>query len=229
MKAGDGASILVSDIFQDLAPTELAAIRRVSSLAHYESGHIFFSPEERDDYLHILQNGRVRLYKLSAEGRALTLAVLEPVAVFGEMSVLGPWRHDSFAEASDGLRRWPLSVTTTCFRLWSSIRTIALRLMDLMAQRLQSMENKLADIAFKSVPQRLATVLLDLVADSGLPQNGTPTVVRYTHQQLAEMIGSYRETVTKAVGDFRDGGLIRIEEEAIYLTDVPRLQSLAKR
>lgn len=228
MKAGDGASILVSDIFQDLAPTELAAIRRVSSLAHYESGHIFFSPEERDDYLHILQNGHVRLYKLSAEGRALTLAVLEPVAVFGEMSVLGPWRHDSFAEAMTVCEVASIS-HDDLLPLMEQYPQIALRLMDLMAQRLQSMENKLADIAFKSVPQRLATVLLDLVADSGLPQNGTPTVVRYTHQQLAEMIGSYRETVTKAVGDFRDGGLIRIEEEAIYLTDVPRLQSLAKR
>lgn len=228
MKAGDGASILVSDIFQDLAPTELAAIKRVSSLAHYESGHVFFSPDERDDYLHILQNGRVRLYKLSAEGRALTLAVLEPVAVFGEMSVLGPWRHDSFAEAMTACEVASIS-HDDLLPLMEQYPQIALRLMDLMAQRLQSMENKLADIAFKSVPQRLATVLLDLVADSGLPQNGTPTVVRYTHQQLAEMIGSYRETVTKAVGDFRDGGLIRIEEEAIYLTDVPRLQSLAKR
>lgn len=228
MKPGIGASLLVSDIFQDLAPTELAAIQRVSSLAQYELGHIFFSPDERDDYLHILQTGRVRLYKLSAEGRALTLAVLEPVAVFGEMSVLGPWRHDSFAEAMMACEVASIS-HDDLLPLMEQYPQIALRLMDLMAQRLQSMENKLADIAFKSVPQRLATVLLDLVADSSLPQNGTPTVVRYTHQQLAEMIGSYRETVTKAVGDFRDGGLIRIEEEAIYLTDVPRLQSLAKR
>jgi CRP-like cAMP-binding protein len=51
-------------------------------------------------------------------------------------------------------------------------------------------------------------------------------VVRYTHQQLAEMIGSYRETVTKAIGDFREAGMIRIENESIYLTDITRLRAL---
>ena len=56
-----------------------------------------------------------------------------------------------------------------------------------------------------------------------------PAVVRYTHQQLAEMIGSYRETVTKAIGEFREAGLIRVEEDAIYLTDVARLRELVGR
>jgi CRP-like cAMP-binding protein len=88
------------------------------------------------------------------------------------------------------------------------------------------MEQKLADIAFKSVPQRLATVLLGLADTHASGRGGPPTVVRYTHQQLAEMIGSYRETVTKAIGDFREAGMIRIENESIYLTDITRLRAL---
>jgi CRP-like cAMP-binding protein len=223
--SGQGSDV---DIFRELPHADLTAIERVTKQGHFPSGHLFFSPEERGTHLYILQSGRVRLYKLSAEGRALTLAVLEPFAVFGEMSALGPWRHDSFAEAMGECSVGVIN-STDLIETIDRHPQIALRLMELMAQRLQSMQNKLADIAFKSVPQRLATVLLDLVAASHLPQNGTPAVVRYTHQQLAEMIGSYRETVTKAVGDFRDGGLIRIEEDTIYLTDVPRLQSLAGR
>ena len=223
--SGEGSDV---DIFRDLTRADLAAIEQVTNQSHYPAGHLFFSPEERGTQLYILQSGRVRLYKLSAEGRALTLAVLEPFAVFGEMSALGPWRHDSFAEAMNECTVGVIN-STDLIETIERHPQIALRLMELMAQRLQSMQNKLADIAFKSVPQRLATVLLDLVAASHLPQNGTPAVVRYTHQQLAEMIGSYRETVTKAIGDFRDGGLIRIEEDTIYLTDVPRLQSLAGR
>ena len=56
-----------------------------------------------------------------------------------------------------------------------------------------------------------------------------PAVVRYTHQQLAEMIGSYRETVTKAISEFREAGLIRVEEDAIFLTDLARLRELVGR
>jgi len=54
-------------------------------------------------------------------------------------------------------------------------------------------------------------------------------VVRYTHQQLAEMIGSYRETVTKAIGELREGGMIRIDDDVISLIDVEQLQRLAGR
>lgn len=217
-----------SNLFHTMARATVTEIERAAHLTRYPPGHIFFSPEEQEAQLYILYNGRVRLYKLSAEGRALTLAVLEPTTAFGEMSALGSWRHDSFAEAMTECEVGVIS-RAALLVLMDNHPQLVLRLMELMAQRLQSMENKLADIAFKSVPQRLATILLDLVAASLLPQQGTPAVVRYTHQQLAEMIGSYRETVTKAIGDFRDSGWIRIEEETIYLTNVFQLQQLAGR
>ena len=211
------------DIFQDLPPAELAQIQRATRETLVPQGHLFFAPDQRGDEVYLLRAGRVRLYKLSPEGRALTLAVLEPPALFGEMSVVGPRLHDSFAEAMSGC--------TVAIIPGDALRNamdthapIALRLMELMGQRLRILENKLSDIAFKSVPQRLATVLLGLAAPG---HGGTPTVVRYTHQQLAEMIGSYRETVTKAIGEFRDSALIRIDDESIFLIDAPRLQALA--
>ena len=81
------------------------------------------------------------------------------------------------------------------------------------------------------MPRRLATVLLSLAdTQDGHEDPATPpAVVRYTHQQLAEMIGSYRETVTKAIGEFREAGLIRVEEDAIFLTDLARLRELVGR
>jgi CRP-like cAMP-binding protein len=213
------------DIFQDLGAAELAPIERSTRVTSVPQGHLFFAPGERGDEVFLLKAGRVRLYKLSPEGRALTLAVLEPPALFGEMSVVAPRLHDSFAEAMSGCTVG--IIPGDALRdVMAGHAAVALRLMELMGQRLRTMENKLSDIAFKSVPQRLATVLLGLAAPGG---DGTPTVLRYTHQQLAEMIGSYRETVTKAIGEFRDGGLIRVDDEAISLTDAPRLQALAGR
>ena len=223
-------SISGGDIFRDLAPAELAQLKHTITVANYTDGHIFFSSDERGEQLFLLQAGRVRLYKLSPEGRALTLAVLEPPNVFGEMSAVGEWFHDSYAEAMSDcavgvMKRADLR------RSMEQYPQIALRLMELMAQRLHLMEKKLSDIAFKSVPQRLASLLLSLITMStpeGVPAS-PPAVMRYTHQQLAEMIGSYRETVTKAIGDLRDSGIICIDEETIYLTDLPRLQALAGR
>jgi CRP/FNR family transcriptional regulator, cyclic AMP receptor protein len=223
-------TIAGDDIFRDLTPEQRAGIERQANYADYPSGHIFYAPEEYSDRLWILQRGRVRLYKLSAEGRALTLLVLEPITIFGEMMLVENWTQDSFAEAMSPcvvgtLRREELRRVLTAYPL------VALRFMDIMSQRLRALENKLADVAFKSVPQRLATVLLNLAdIQPGQPVSAIPpAVVRYTHQQLAEMIGSYRETITKAIGEFREAGLIRVEEDTIHLTDMARLQELAGR
>jgi CRP/FNR family transcriptional regulator, cyclic AMP receptor protein len=218
------------DLFADLSLEARAQVERSIAVADYPSGKIFYAPEESGERLYMLRKGRVRIYKLSPEGRALTLLILEPSSLFGEMALAEEWVHDSFAESMTEctvgvIRRHDMR------RLLNAHPTVALRFMNIVSRRLRALEHKLADIAFKSVPQRLATVLLNLAgAGAAQPAPETPpAVVRYTHQQLAEMIGSYRETVTKAIGEFREAGLIRVDEETIQLTDLARLRQIAGR
>lgn len=222
--------VAAGDIFRDLAPPERAEVERLISYNVYPSGQLFHSPNERGEQLFVLRSGRVRIYKLSPEGRALTLMVLEPVTIFGEMTMVGQWLHDTFADA---MSECVIGVVgrDSLRRILERYPQVAIAFMELMGQRLRAMENKLADIAFKSVPQRLASVLLSLAkVTPGQTQGPTAvSVVRYTHQQLADMIGSYRETVTKAIGELRESGVIRIEDDTIILTDLAQLQRLAHR
>lgn len=222
--------VAAGDIFANLAPDERAEVERLISFSHYPSGQIFHSPNELGEQLFVLRSGRVRIYKLSPEGRALTLMLLEPLTLFGEMTLVGQWLHDTFAEA---MTECVIGVIgrDTLRRILERYPQVAIAFMELMGQRLRAMEHKLADIAFKNVPQRLASVLLNL---AGVPAGQAqppipPSVVRYTHQQLAEMIGSYRETVTKAIGELREAGVIRIDDDAISLTNLDQLQRLANR
>jgi len=219
-----------NDIFRDLPPHERARVEQGITDTTYPAGHLFHTPGELCPHLFVLRAGRVQVYKLSSEGRVLRLAVLIPPTVFGEVALSEQQENNSFAEA-----------ITECVvghiphdmleRILLDYPQVTLRLMELMGQRLHEMENKLVDIAFKSVPQRLATVLLTLAgvppAGNRPPTASSPTIVRYTHQQLAEMIGSYRETVTKIIGEFREAGLIRVQGDSIYLTNLGRLQQLA--
>ncbi len=216
------------DIFRSLEPRQRAEVERQIIYSSYPSGYIFHVPNEVGQQLFVLRSGRVRVYKLSPENRALTLMVLEPPTIFGEMTLVGQWVHDTCAE---GMIECVIGVIgrDALRQILTRHPQVALAFMELMGQRLRAMENKLADIAFKSVPQRLATVLLSLSGIVPGQPVGTspPSVVRYTHQQLAEMIGSYRETITKAIGEFREAGLIRIEDDAIWLTDLAQLQRMA--
>lgn len=210
----------------DLFPELLTALGRVSgdiALVERPAGHAFYGPDDPGDEIYLLHRGRVRLYTISPEGRALTVLLLEPPSVFGEMALVEEWRHDNYAVSVTpclvgAVRRDMLR------RVLNDQPPLALRFMGVMSRRLRAVERKLADIAFKSVPQRLAAALLGLSAE----RRDAPPSVRSTHQQLAEMIGSHRETVTKAIGEFRAAGLIRVDEEAIYLTDLVRLGDLAR-
>lgn len=228
----DAPQSRASDIFRDLHPHERARVEQGIADTTYPAGHLFHAPGEICPHLFVLRAGRVQVYKLSSEGRVLRLAVLFPPTVFGEVALSEQQENNSFAEAMTEcvVGHIPHDMLE---RILLDYPQVTLRLMELMGQRLHEMENKLVDIAFKSVPQRLATVLLTL---AGVPTTGnrspttsspSPTIVRYTHQQLAEMIGSYRETVTRIIGEFREAGLIRVQGDSIYLTNLARLQQLA--
>src|SRR5262245_32123937 len=136
-------------IFRDLAPNDLAQLERTITSRSVPAGHLFFAPNDYGEHLFLLRAGRVRLYKLSPEGRGLTLAVLEPPGVFGEMSAIDPWLHDCFAEAMSQCSVGMLH-RSELRRAMEAHPPITLRLMELMGHRLRQMESKLADIAFKS-------------------------------------------------------------------------------
>ncbi|NNJ10221.1 Crp/Fnr family transcriptional regulator [Chloroflexales bacterium ZM16-3] len=226
--ASSSSSADTGDIFRSLEPRQRAEVERLIVYNVYPGGQVFHSPNEVGERLFVMRSGRVRVYKLSPEGRALTLMVLEPPTIFGEMILVGQRVHDTFAES---MAECVIGVIggDTLRQILERHPQVALALMELMGQRLRAMENKLADIAFKSVPQRLASVLLNLagVGPGPVASDIPPSVVRYTHQHLADMIGSYRETVTKAIGELREAGMIRIEDEVISLMDLPQLQRLA--
>src|SRR5262245_36724475 len=133
-----GYVIAGDDIFRDLPPEQREQVERRISYATYPAGHLFYAPEDRVDRLLILQHGRVRIYKLSLEGRALTLLVLQPISIFGEMMLVDEWVQDSFAEAMTecvvgALGREDLR------HVLDTNPAVALRLMEMMTQRLRAL------------------------------------------------------------------------------------------
>lgn len=218
------------DIFCDLNPRQRGEIEQAISYSTYAAGHIFHSPGEQGSQLFLLRAGRVQLYKLSSEGRMLRLSMLEPVVLFGEMAMIDTQGHTTFAEAMTSCVVGSVSNRILSLLIQTHPQ-MTVRLLELIGHRVRELESRVADIAFKSVPQRLASVLLSL---GGVPSDQvstplSPVIVRYTHQQLAEMIGSYRATVTRIIGEFQEAGLIRVEGDVIYLTDLKRLQRLVHK
>jgi CRP-like cAMP-binding protein len=209
-------------IFRDLSPDELAAMDRQITMSTCQPGKIFYMPEDSGEVLFLLKKGRVQLYRLSPGGKKIVVATLGPGAVFGEMSLVGQGMHNTFAEAAGECVLCVMS-RADVERLFHEKPDVAFRFLEAMGSRLTELESRLEAIAFKSIPARLADLLLDLAREQG-----GRVVKGYTHQDLSEMLGTYRETVTQTLNEFKADGLIEIGRKKVMLKDRARLTELAE-
>ncbi|MBI2845926.1 MAG: Crp/Fnr family transcriptional regulator [Chloroflexi bacterium] len=214
------AYLLEAEIFQDLTPQDLSEMDRTLTLATTLTGKIFYSPEETGEVLFILKKGRVQIYRISPEGKKLVLDTFGPGSIFGEMSLIGQGMHDSFAEAVEDCVICVIS-RDELERLLLKKPQISLRFLEVLGQRLSEAERRLEDLAFKSVPARLASLLLRLGQEQGA------TISGFTHQDLAEMVGTYRETTTATLNQFRSQGLLSIGRKKIEILNWDGLQEVA--
>lgn len=210
------------EIFRDLSRPEIEGIDRQLSMSTSPPGNVFYMPDETGEVLFLLKKGTVQLYRLTPEGKKIVIATLGPGSLFGEMSLIGQGMHSTFAEAVDECKLCVMS-RADVERLMREKPQVALRIVEAMGARLVQMERQVEDVAFKSIPARLASLLLRL-AD----ERGSDTVTGYTHQDLAEMVGTYRETVTLTLNELKADGLVEIGRKQIRVHDRSGLERVAE-
>lgn len=218
----------LTDILEPLSRHEVEELGRRLPDMELSPGELLYAPGQKSEILFILRRGRVRIYKMVGS-RELTLAVVGAGTVFGEMSLTAQRMHDSFAEATEPSEVSLLGVED--FKeLVLSHPEVGLRVVELLGERLRVQEERLAEIALKAVPARLASLILRLVEAEGVVKGGVYEVdTPYTHRELATMIGANREAVTKALGGLRRAGMIEVRRRRIRVKDVEALELVAGR
>lgn len=211
--------LLEAELFAGLKPEDLAEIERNASMSTCQRGTVFFTPEETGEVLFLLKRGRVSLYRVTEEGKKLVTATVEPGSVFGEMTLIGQGMNGAFAEAAEDSTICVMS-RTDVERIIREHPEVGLRLLEGMARRLTDAEERLADVAYKSVPARIATTLVRLAGSDN-------NVVKLSHQDIADMVGTYRETTTRILNEMRADGLIDLKRMQISVVDTQRLTARA--
>lgn len=210
------------DIFADLDDAEMGAIAAAAPMRQFSPGELLYSPPQPMETLFILKQGRVRIFRVSADGRALTTAIITPGTIFGEMLLLGQQMHDNFAEALDAVTVCAMSRSDVQRFLLSDAR-IAARISGILGNRVAQLERRLSDTVFKSVPQRVATTLCLLAEQEPRRLLPRSIQIQLTHEQVAALAGTSRETTTKVLNEYADQGLVHLGRGRITITDLPRL------
>jgi CRP/FNR family transcriptional regulator, global nitrogen regulator len=178
---------------------------------------MIFAPGDPDDQLYFLLEGTVRLYKIYGEYKEATVALLKDGGVFGELSLEeGPWQT-VFAEALTDVRviRVRKAILAEVVKRRPEFAT---KLFFSFSERLRQSEEVIESLLDRTVSARLATLLSNLGNRFG-ETNGSGTVlkVRLTHQDLANMIFSTREAVSKVMSEFQRDGIIETRNRRIIV------------
>lgn len=217
------------DLFADLSAEEIEAIDDMVPATLFRRGQILHSQAQPLHSLFILKTGRVRIFRVAEDGKALTLAILEPGSVFGEMMLVGQRMYDSYAEAIDDALVCQLSMADVERFLLADPR-IAVRVARILGDRVAELEDRLTDLALRSLPSRVAATLLNLTrrSQSGSGPFARAPQVRLTHEQLAGVIGATREATSRVLSDFADHGHIRQGRGRIIITDASALRLISR-
>jgi CRP-like cAMP-binding protein len=209
------------DLFRDLSDRDMAELDRMTTITTVARGRVFYQPEDVGEVLFLVKQGQVQLYRISPEGKKLVIATLGPGTLFGEMALLGQQMHNAFAEALDECLILVMS-RADLERLILNKPLVGLRMLEITGRRLNDAEARLEDMAFKGIPARLASLLLRLSVE-----RNSSDITGLTHQDLAETIGTYRETATQVLNDMKAQGLIEIGRKRITIKDPERLAEVA--
>jgi CRP-like cAMP-binding protein len=206
------------DIFADLTAAEMEAIAAAAPMKTYPAGALLYSPQHPVEALFILKKGRVRIFRVSPDGRALTTALITPGTIFGDMVLLGQQMHDNFAEALDDVVVCVMA-RADVYRFLLSDPRIATRISEILGRRVAELERRLSDTVFKSVPQRVAATLCLLASEQQKRSLGRGVQLALTHEQIAALTGTSRETATKVLGEYADRGLLRLGRGKVTILD----------
>ena len=211
-------------LFSELKEDELRQLAGVVREQHYRKNVTIFHMNDPGNALFILKSGMVKITIEDQSGREIILRILYPTDFFGEMALIDGMPRSATVttqEPSDAL----IIYREQFISLIEKSPKILLDMAAVLSRRLRKVNELIRSLAFYDVYGKVARVLLNLVTERGrATERGTVIDLRLTQQELAELAGMSRETMTRTLRDFQQAGCVRIDSGIITILELDMLQ-----
>ncbi len=209
-------------LFADLSAADLARFGEVTREREYPKNSVILFEDDPGDALYIVSTGQVKVVLIGEDGREVILSVLGDGDFFGEMSLIDDEPRSAHVIAMRDSHLLVLRRDDFQSQLEQHPK-VALELLRVLVQRLRRADEKIGGLVLLDVNGRVAQLLLNLAEESGGPK----ITRKLTHHTLAQMIGSSRETVSRAMRELVERGLIDVSRREITIKDHDALRALA--
>ena len=211
-------------LFQNVQEEDLKKIRAIAVDKFYDKGQTVFSEGDKGTGFYVVADGKVKIYKVSMDGKEQILHIYGPGSPFGEVAVFAGKNFPANAETL--LKSHLLFFPRTAFvELISANPSLSLNMLAMLSMRLRQFTVQVENLSLKEVPGRLASYLIYLTREQVTEEMVTLPVSK---GQLASLLGTIPETLSRILGKMSMGGLISVDGREIELLDLTGLVDLAE-
>ncbi len=215
-------------LFCNLSPAAVKTLSDIKSLATYPKGAVLFVEGQPPRGVFVLCMGRAKLTTCSKDGKALILRIAEPGEILGLSASVSGKAYDTTAETlvpseANFIKR------DDFLRFLREHGEACMRVAQQLASNFYTANEQIRLLGLSSSSSvKLARFLLDLAGQSGLGGGELQLKLTLTHEEIAQMIGTSRETVTRLLMDFRERDIIRLKGSTLVICDKAALEALAR-
>lgn len=214
-------------IFSELSQQQLADVAALVRDRSYQPGQFVFIEGEPGEALFVLKQGLIKLTKRTEDGREHILQFVNPGEVFAEVVLFD--QKGSYPATAEVQQPSVVGIirNSDMVNLISSNSEIAISLLAIMAGRLRQAQDRSMNLALNDVRRRLAFILLDLASEHGIgTEQGIVLNLALTHQELASMVGTSRESANRILNDLKKVGALDTNRQQIIILDKQKLRDI---
>lgn len=215
-----------TDFLARLNLQDRQALYRLGSKRLFDKDAMVFHAGGSSDEVYVLLDGRVKVYELSKDGKEVILWFCFPGEVFGLAELYGGREREVNAQACSNVEVLAIK-TIDLKRYIVQHPQMAMHVIELLGRRLRDLSGMLLNFASDDVTSRLVKLLTRLCSRYGKPlANGILLDIALTHQEMADMIGTSRQTVTSVLSVLRKNGVLKMEQRSIFLQDLQWIEHI---
>lgn len=210
-------------LFSGLSETDLDDLMAIVKINTYSRGEILFSQGDPAHGFFVVLDGKVKVYKLSSDGRERILHIIHPGRSFAEAAIFGEGSYPAYAE--------PLVPSKLLFcpkeaflNLIGSNSKISINMIAGLSSLLRQFTSQIEDLTFRDVPSRLARYLVDLSSGRRMKVD-----LPVSKTQLASNLGTVSETLSRTLRKLAEDDIIKVKGRAVDIIDYERLEDLAQK
>jgi CRP-like cAMP-binding protein len=213
--------------FQELSPAALEMVAERMIPRRFSKGRILFRTGERCRGVYLLVDGKVEIYRSTSDGKEHVIHVETPVQSIAELPLFDGGPYPASGRTAEDSELYFLSMDDFQ-RLYREHPEIADAVIRNLGQRLRHLVTTVERISLMGIPARVASFLLEQGRRSGALQDGVGFTLAHTQGQMAQLLATTRESVARALSDFRSQGVIRQEGRRVTLLSVSHLEAVAE-